>query len=65
MSVKKTVEITGAQKGMGVATDERRLVAQAKAGSSCAFWQLYEGHRLRVYNTTYRVRQGAEDAAQR
>ena len=68
MSVKKTVVITGAQNGIGADTDERRLVAQAKSGSSCAFGQLYERHRLRVYNTTYRVlrqRQDAEDAVQR
>lgn len=49
-------------------TDERRLVAQAKSGSSIAFGQLYDRYRLRVYNTTYRVlrqRQDAEDAVQR
>ena len=68
MSVKKTVMISVAQKSIGGETDERRLVAQAKSGSSSAFGQLYERHRLRVYNTTYRVlrqRQDAEDAVQR
>lgn len=49
-------------------TDERRLVAQAKSGSSSAFGQLYERYRLRVYNTAYQVlrqSQDAEDAVQR
>lgn len=49
-------------------TDERRLVAQAKSGSSSAFGQLYERYRPRIYNTTFQVlrqRQDAEDAVQR
>jgi len=68
MSVKKTVMISVAQKGIDAETDDRRLVAQAKSGSSSAFGQLYERHRLRVYNTTHRVlrqSQDAEDAVQR
>ena len=50
------------------ASDERGLVAQAKSGSSSAFGQLYERHRLMVRYTTFRVlrqRQDAEDAVQR
>ena len=68
MSIKKTLVISGAQKGIDAEADERRLLAQAKSGSSSAFGQLYERHRLRVYNTTYRVlrqSQDAEDAVQR
>lgn len=52
----------------GGVTDEHRLVAQAKSGSSSAFGQLYERYRPRVYSATYRVlrqRQDAEDAVQR
>lgn len=50
------------------AADERRLVAQAKSGSSCAFGQLYERYRSRLYHTTFgilRQRQDAEDAVQK
>lgn len=68
MSHKRTAAITGPHKDDGEDTDERRLVAQAKSGSSRAFGQLYERYRLRLYNTTYRVlrqRQDAEDAVQR
>lgn len=68
MSDKKTAVITGARNGIEADTDERRLVAQAKSGSSSAFGQLYERYRLRLYNTTYRVlrqQQDAEDAVQR
>src|ERR1700751_2104680 len=79
MSDKQTTVLTTAQRGFraghvgahleaGENTNERRLVALAKSGSSSAFGQLYERHRLRVYNTTYRVlrqRQEGEDAAQR
>lgn len=68
MSNRKTVVITGTHNRVGPEADERHLVAQAKSGSSSAFGQLYERHRLRVYNTTYRVlhqSQDAEDAVQR
>jgi len=65
----KTISaITGAQNGIGGEEDERLLVAQAKSGSSSAFGQLYERHRPRIYNITYRVlrqSQDAEDAVQR
>lgn len=50
------------------ATDERLLVAEARSGSSSAFGQLYERHRLRIYQTAYRIlrdHQDAEDAVQR
>lgn len=53
---------------LGKDTDEGRLVAQAKSGSSRAFGQLYERYRQKVYNTTYQVlrqKQDAEDAVQR
>ncbi len=49
-------------------TDERLLVSQAKSGSSNAFGELYERHRLRTYHTVHRIlgnRQDAEDAVQR
>lgn len=50
------------------ATEERSLVAQAKSGCSKAFGQLYERHRMRIYQTVLRVvrqREDAEDAVQR
>jgi len=49
-------------------TDERSLVARAKSGSSTAFGELYDRHRLRIYHTAFRIlrnRQDAEDAVQR
>lgn len=49
-------------------SDERRLVAQAKSGSSSAFGQLYDRHRQRIYRTTFNIlrqQQDAEDAVQR
>jgi len=49
-------------------SDEHWLVAQAKAGSSNAFGELYEHHRLRIYHAAFRIlrnRQDAEDAVQR
>jgi RNA polymerase sigma-70 factor, ECF subfamily len=49
-------------------TDERRLVTQAKSGSSTAFGELYDRHRQRIYHTAFRIlrnRQDAEDAVQR
>jgi len=49
-------------------TEDRWLVAQAKSGSSNAFGELYERHRLRIYRTALRILrnpQDAEDAAQR
>jgi RNA polymerase sigma-70 factor (ECF subfamily) len=48
--------------------DDCGLVAQAKSGSSSAFGQLYERHRVRVYHTTFRIlrqREDTEDAVQR
>jgi len=54
--------------GEGTGTGERALVAQAKSGRSGAFGELYERHRLRIYQTAFRIlrnRQDAEDAAQR
>jgi len=68
MSKRNTVVITGTPNGVGAETEERRLVAQAKSGSSGAFGQLYERHRQKVYNITYgvlRQSQDAEDAVQR
>ncbi|HEX8882499.1 MAG TPA: sigma-70 family RNA polymerase sigma factor [Candidatus Acidoferrum sp.] len=50
------------------ANDERLLVAEAKSGSSSAFAELYERHRLKIYHITLRIlrnQQDAEDAAQR
>src|SRR5580692_1969438 len=74
MNVQESTPLTerpeGAHCGTGEApsTDERRLVTQAKSGSSTAFGELYDRHRLRIYHTTFRIlrnRQDAEDAVQR
>src|SRR6266446_5550808 len=74
MNVQEATPITerreGANCGTGEApsTDERRLVTQAKSGSSTAFGELYDRHRLRIYHTAFRIlrnRQDAEDAVQR
>ena len=59
-----------AHRGTGepLSTDERWLVTQAKSGSSTAFGELYDRHRLRIYHTAFRIlrnRQDAEDAVQR
>jgi len=48
--------------------DERLLMAQARSGSSSAFGELYERHRLKIYRTAFRIlrnRQDAEAATQR
>lgn len=50
------------------ASDEQGLVTKAKSGCSAAFGLLYERHRVKVYNTIFRVlrqREDAEDAVQR
>ena len=74
MNVQEATPITeqgeGAYLGAAKAasTDERLLVARAKAGRSSAFGELYERHRLRIYSTAFRIlrnQQDAEDAAQR
>jgi len=54
--------------GRSASQDERALVAQAKAGSSRAFGELYERHRLKLYRSILRMLrnpQDAEDAVQR
>jgi len=54
--------------GPRTSIEERALVAQAKAGSSGAFGELYERHRHKLYRSTLRIlrnRQDAEDAVQR
>jgi RNA polymerase sigma-70 factor (ECF subfamily) len=54
--------------GEALSTDERWLVTQAKSGSSTAFGELYDRHRLKIYRTAFRIlrnRQDAEDAVQR
>jgi len=54
--------------GRSTSKDERALVAQAKAGSSRAFGELYERHRLKLYRSILRILrnpQDAEDAVQR
>jgi RNA polymerase sigma-70 factor (ECF subfamily) len=48
--------------------DERSLVAQAKAGRTSAFGELYERHRQKIYRTSLRIlrnQEDAEDSAQR
>src|SRR5262249_1032292 len=50
------------------ASEERRLVAEARSGCSSAFGELYERYRPRIYRTALRILrnpQDAEDAAQR
>jgi len=50
------------------ASNERRLVAEAKSGCSSAFEKLHERHRSRIYQTALRMlrnQQDAEDAVQR
>ena len=54
--------------GEAPSKDERWLVTQAKSGSSTAFGELYDRHRLKIYHTAFRIlrnRQDAEDAVQR
>jgi len=54
--------------GEALSTDERWLVTQAKSGSSTAFGELYDRHRLKIYHPAFRIlrnRQDAEDAIQR
>jgi RNA polymerase sigma-70 factor, ECF subfamily len=61
-------EGTRASAAKAASTDERWLVTQAKSGSSTAFGELYDRHRLRIYHTAFRIlrnRQDAEDAVQR
>jgi RNA polymerase sigma-70 factor, ECF subfamily len=74
MNVQEATPLTeqreGEHCGTGEAppTDERRLVTQAKSGSSTAFGELYDRHRQRIYQTAFRIlrnRQDAEDAVQR
>jgi RNA polymerase sigma-70 factor, ECF subfamily len=74
MNIQEATPLTerreGAHSGTGEApsTDERWLVTQAKSGSSTAFGELYDRHRLRIYHTAFRIlrnRQDAEDAVQR
>jgi RNA polymerase sigma-70 factor, ECF subfamily len=74
MNVRETIPLTEQREGPqrsaaeGASTNERWLVGQAKSGSSTAFGELYERHRLRILHTAFRIlrnRQDAEDAAQR
>jgi RNA polymerase sigma-70 factor (ECF subfamily) len=74
VNIQEGTPITAQGKGMylgtaeAASTDERLLVAQAKAGRSSAFGELYERHRRRIYRTAFRIlrnQQDAEDAAQR
>jgi len=51
-----------------VSNRDEVLVAEAKSGSSLAFRELYERHRIRTYGAALRVlrnREDAEDAVQR
>jgi RNA polymerase sigma factor (sigma-70 family) len=74
MSVQQAATaITGSESlhgGMAEAAEnnEHLLVAEAKAGRSSAFGELYERHRSKVYRSAYRIlrhQEDAEDAAQR
>ena len=51
-----------------VSNGDASLVAEAKSGSSLAFGELYERHRIRTYRAAFRVlrnQEDAEDAVQR
>src|SRR5216683_4366978 len=74
MNVQEATPLTERRKGAhrvtgeAPSTDERWLVTRAKSGSSTAFGELYERHRVRIYHTAFRIlrnRQDAEDATQR
>lgn len=74
MNIQEATPLTEPREGTrssaakAASTDERRLVTQAKSGSSTAFGELYDRHRVRIYHTAFRVlrnRQDAEDAVQR
>ena len=61
-------EVTPQSTPEATSTDERLLVAQAKAGRTGAFGELYERHRQRIYRTAFRIlrnQEDAEDSAQR
>lgn len=62
------LEDTRRGRGRSTSTDEQLLVAQAKAGHSGAFGELYERYQLKLYHSAFRIlrnRQDAEDAVQR
>jgi RNA polymerase sigma-70 factor (ECF subfamily) len=62
------IEDALAHREKSASTDEGGLVTEAKCGASCAFGELYERHRLRIYRSALRIlrnRQDAEDAVQR
>jgi RNA polymerase sigma-70 factor (ECF subfamily) len=74
MNLQEVTRVTVRREGLphsapeAASTDERLLVAQAKAGRTGAFGELYERHRLRVYRTALRIlrnQEDAEDSAQR
>ena len=69
MNVQETIQQEGVHfpPGEAASTDERWLITQAKSGSSTAFGELYNRHRLRIYRTALRIlrnQQDAEDAVQ-
>ena len=74
MDLQEVTPVTERREGVpqttaeAASTDERLLVAQAKAGRTSAFGELYERHRLKVYRTALRIlrnQEDAEDSAQR
>jgi RNA polymerase sigma-70 factor, ECF subfamily len=61
------IELVQTHSEMSASTDEKVLVAQAKSGSSRAFGELYERHRLLLFRSAFRIlrnREDAEDAVQ-
>jgi RNA polymerase sigma-70 factor (ECF subfamily) len=67
-SIAERREVTPQSTPEAASTDEQLLVAQAKAGRTGAFGELYERHRQRIYRTTFRIlrnQEDAEDSAQR
>ncbi len=61
-------EGVGALDSASATAEDRVLVALAKSGSSSAFGELYERHRLQLFRSALRIlrnREDAEDAVQR
>src|SRR6266851_2678768 len=71
MNVQEATPLTERRKGArrvtgeAPSTDERWLVTRAKSGSSTAFGELYELHRVRIYHTAFRILRNRQDAVQR
>lgn len=63
-----SIDSTGMLSEPSLSVAEPAVVAQAKWGSSSAFGELYERHRLSLFRSAFRIlrnREDAEDAVQR